>query len=228
MKQETVQSVVHDLRTPMTVIKGYLQLLASGMMGSMTPEQMELIQRSISPLDDMIMMTENLLQASSLDGNQPALECAETDLDQLISEMVNFYQLPFQQRGMQILRDGNTLGEKLYVDPFWMKRVLQNLIWNAYKFTPDNGKVRLHVNHEQGGLTITVSDNGRGIPKASLGKLFQKFEQVFESMDRKIGTGLGLWICKRVMELHGGDIHVKSVEGSGSHFIISIPASRIL
>ncbi|HVO33241.1 MAG TPA: HAMP domain-containing sensor histidine kinase [Elusimicrobiota bacterium] len=225
---ESVQSVVHDLRTPMTVIKAYLRMLMSGMMGDLTPAQMEVLQRSMSPLDDLILMTENLLQAADLDKDASTLHCAETDLDHLLTDMIDFYQLPFKQRNMMIQRDGNTLGQKLYIDAFWMKRVLQNLIWNAYKFTPDRGRVNLEVNLVNGGIEIAVVDNGRGIPPESIQKIFHKNQQVSQVTDRKQGNGLGLWICKRVMELHDGDVRVESSYGLGSRFVLFFPANRIL
>src|ERR1700687_3360627 len=141
MHQDAVQSVVHDLRTPMTVIKGNLQLLLSGVMGEMTEEQVMILQRSVGPLEDLILMTENLLQSATLEKNDLTLKLEDTDLDKLLSDTIDFYAVPFKQREMAIYRDGNTFGQKLRVDSFWMKRVLNNLIWNAYKFTPDRGKV---------------------------------------------------------------------------------------
>ncbi len=227
MNQDTVQSVVHDLRTPMTVIKGNLQLLLSGVMGQMTGDQMMLIRRSVGPLEDLILLTENLLQSATLEKNELTLKPEEADLDRLLSDTIDFYAVPFKQREMEIYRDGNTFGQKLKVDTFWMKRVLNNLIWNAYKFTPDHGKVVIQVRHHGGGIDLSIEDNGRGIPKDKLKSIFEKFNQATPS-DRKFGTGLGLWICKRVLELHGGSIRVESEEGHGSRFILSIPPTCIL
>src|SRR5262249_28538487 len=123
MHNDALQSVIHDLRTPITVIKGNLQLLISGIIGPLTEEQTMLLQRSLGPLDDLILMTENLLQSRTLDANYPAFKFEETDLDKLLNEMIEFYSPSFKQREMQIYRDGNTFGTKLFVDPFWLKRV---------------------------------------------------------------------------------------------------------
>jgi signal transduction histidine kinase len=228
LPQDSMTSVVHDLRTPMTIIKGNLQLLLSGVMGQMTEEQQMLIQRSVGPLEDMILMTENLLQSATLEKSDLTLKLEETDLDKLLSDTIDFYAMSFKQREMQIFRDGNTFGQKLRIDTFWMKRVLSNLIWNAYKFTPDHGKVVIQVNPRADGLDLIIEDNGRGIPADKLGTIFQKFTQVSPSKDRKLGTGLGLWICKRILELHGGSIRVESEEGKGSRFILFIPSRCIL
>jgi len=151
-KQELMLSVVHDLRTPMTVIKGYLQILLSGVMGELSADQMKLIRRSIGPLEDLILLTENLLQSVTLQQKVVPLKLVEIDLDQLLAETVDFYQIPFQQRGMQIYREGNTMGVRVRVDVFWFKRLMHNLIWNAFKFTPDQGQVSLHVEYKDGGL----------------------------------------------------------------------------
>jgi len=224
---DAVQSVVHDLRTPMTVIKGNLQLLLSGVMGQMSADQLMLIQRSVSPLEDLILMTENLLQLNALEKNDLTLKMEEADLDKLLTDTIEFYAIPFQQREMKIYRNGNTYGRKLRVDTFWMKRVLNNLIWNAYKFTPDHGQVSIEVQERPDHLEISVKDTGRGIAPEKRQSIFEKFTQA-TLRDRKIGTGLGLWICKRVIELHGGSIRVESEEGKGSRFILTIPSSCIL
>src|SRR6185437_3417175 len=152
MKQEALQTVVHDLRTPMTVIKGYVQLLLSGVVGEMADEQAELLRRSVAPLEDLILLTENLLQAAKLQGEASGLKLTQTDLDALLAGTIDFYQLPFKQRQMQIYREGNTFGRQVRVDPFWIRRVIHNLVWNAYKFTPDGGKVILKVREEDDGL----------------------------------------------------------------------------
>jgi len=211
----------------MTVIKGNLQLLLSGMMGQMTEEQLMLIQRSVGPLEDLIQMTENLLQSAALEKSDLTLKLETTDLDKLLSDTIDFYAVPFKQREMEIFRDGNTFGQKLQVDAFWMKRVLNNLIWNAYKFTPDHGRVTVQVAHRGQDLELIISDNGRGIPADKLSTIFDKFTQA-SPKDRKMGSGLGLWICKRILELHGGSIKVESEEGKGTRFILHIPSSCVL
>lgn len=226
IRQETVQTMVHDLRTPITVLKGYLELLMSGAMGAMPPEQRQVIERSVGPLQDMMMLTENILQAGTLDQTDVQLMIAPTDLDRLLSETIEFYQLPFSQRQMAIFRDGNTLGVSLKVDGFWIRRVLHNLIWNAFKFTPDGGKVLLKVNPVEGGLEVAVEDTGRGIPAEKLATIFDKYSQS-QSKDRKMGSGLGLWISKRVMELHGGTIRAESVSGAGTRFTLFFPTHAI-
>jgi signal transduction histidine kinase len=228
MHNDMMQSVVHDLRTPMTVIKGYLQLLISGGMGEMALEQRMVLQRSVVPLEDLILLTENLLHSLSLEKGQVNLNLAPTDLDALLAETITFYQLPFQQRHMRIFRDGNTLGVKMLVDTFWFKRILNNLVWNAYKFTPDGGQVVFRVVRKDGGLELSIQDSGRGIPAERLDRLFEKFSQMAPEKDSKMGSGLGLWICQKVMELHGGRITAQSPEGQGSRFCLWLPADKLL
>jgi signal transduction histidine kinase len=228
MSGDDVQTMVHDFRTPITVIKGNLQLLLSGLMGHMSEDQLMLIRRSVGPLEDLILMTENLMQAATLEKKEQKLHLEEADLDRLLSDTIEFYSTSFKQRDMQIYRQGNTFGTKILIDTFWMKRVLNNLIWNAYKFTPDHGQVRINVERKPTGLEVSVEDTGRGIPAQKLHSLFEKFVQSSPLNDRKLGTGLGLWICKRVLEMHGGSIRVESQEGKGSRFILSIPASCIV
>jgi signal transduction histidine kinase len=228
MNQETVQSVVHDLRAPMTVLKGYIHMLMSGVVGEMSPEQKQLLERSVGPLEDLILMTDNLLQVVNLENGRLTLDPVATDIDQLLADTIEFYQLPFKQRGMRIYREGSSLATRMRIDPFWIRRVLHNLIWNAFKFTPDNGEVTLRIARTTArDLEITVRDTGRGIPASKLHAVFEKFEQATTS-DRKAGSGLGLWISRRVMELHGGHIRVESIEGQGSWFILTFPHALLL
>ena len=98
MSGDAVQSMVHDLRTPMTVIKGNLQLLLSGVVGRMSEEQQMLVQRSVGPLEDLILMTENLLQSTSLEKAEFSLKLEDTELDKLLSDTIDFYAVAFKQR----------------------------------------------------------------------------------------------------------------------------------
>ena len=223
LREQTVQGMVHDMKAPMTVLKGYLQMLLSGMMGDMKEDQRRLLQQTVGPLEDLILMTDNLLQASSLEEHTPTITPTLVDIDAMIKEVVDFYALPFNQRKMKIFSHGMARGIKLSMDAFWVKRALHNLVWNAYKFTPDGGQVTLEVRRADEGIEIVVADSGRGIPADKLPHVFEKFEQVFPEKDRKMGHGLGLWICRQVMELHGGSIHAESNFGHGTRFILHFP-----
>ena len=224
LRQDTVQSMVHDMRAPITVLKGYLQILLSGMVGKMPDEQRKLIEQSIGPLEELILLTDNVLQSASLEDGSISLTPIATDLDLLLSEVMDFYELPFRQRQMRLTRGFDARGITLSIDPFWVKRVLHNLVWNAYKFTADGGEVTLKVqprgDHQ---IEISIEDSGRGIPSEKLGSIFDKFSQA-SSRDKKFGHGLGLWICRQIMELHGGSIRVESKLAEGTRFILSFPA----
>jgi len=223
LRQETVQTMVHDMRAPMTVLKGYLQLLLSGVVGDMKADQRKLVEKSVGPLEELILLTDNLLQAASLEEHSISLTRIDTDLDLLLSDVISFYEMPFSQRKMQLVRGIDARGINLFIDPFWTKRVLHNLIWNAYKFTPDGGKVMLKIQPHDDMIDIVIEDSGRGIPAAKLSTIFDKFSQC-SKRDQKFGAGLGLWICRQVMELHGGTVHVESTLGRGTRFILSFPA----
>jgi len=231
LQRDAFQSVVHDLRAPMTVIKGYMQLLLSGIAGPMTDEQTKFLKRSVAPLEELILMTDNLMQTMNLEKDEFQLKMEAVDIGQMINDLMMFYELPFQQRHITLTQDAQPAMTFVRADPFWLRRVLHNLIWNAYKFTPDGGSVNIkvvidsHPGHE--GLTISVQDSGLGIPSDKLQEIFQKFKQV-RSGDMKMGTGLGLWICKRVMELHKGYIRVDSAPGQGARFSLWFPPTHIL
>jgi Amt family ammonium transporter len=149
-------------------------------------------------------------------------------LDALLQETIDFYGIAFKQRGMHFQRDGNTMGLTLRVDPYWLRRVLHNLIWNAYKFTPDRGSVSLQVDRNGAGVEISVQDTGSGVSEEDLVRIFNKFEQGGTEKDKERGHGLGLWICKKIVELHGGRIRAESSFGQGSRFCIILPAGAII
>ncbi len=225
-QHDSLQSVVHDLRTPMTVIKGYLQLLLAGIAGPMTEEQKKFLERSVAPLEELILMTDNLMQSINLEKSEFQLNPAVVNIDDMITDIINFYEMSFQQRHMTLTHEGHPSHAYLRTDAFWLKRVLHNLIWNAYKYTPDGGSVKVQVHPNDDGLAISIQDTGLGIPSDKLQDIFQKFKQARPS-DNKLGTGLGLWISKRVMELHGGRIRVDSAPGQGSRFTLWFPPSTV-
>ena len=157
LRQDTMQSMVHDMRAPMTVLKGYLQILLSGMMGEMKEDQRKLIEQSVAPLEELILLTDNMLQAVPLEDHSISLAPMPVDLDLLLSEVIGFYELPFSQRNMRLVRAMDARGFNLTIDPFWTKRVLHNLIWNAYKFTADGGEVTSSALHRMQNLLIFLS-----------------------------------------------------------------------
>ncbi len=226
LQQNSLQAVVHDLRTPMTIIKGYLQLLLSGCAGPMSEEQAKLIKRSVAPLEDLILMTDNLMQSMNLEKDGFALHPEVINLDTTINEIIGFYEITFSQRRISLTHVGHPSFAYVRADLFWFKRILHNLIWNAYKYTPDGGQVQIHVQPNDEGLSISIQDSGLGIPSDKLQQIFEKFKQA-RSSDTQLGTGLGLWICKRVMEYHGGRISVDSVPGRGSRFTLWFPPSSV-
>jgi signal transduction histidine kinase len=210
------------MRAPMTIVKGYLQILLSGMVGDVKSEHRKLIEQSVGSVEELILLVDNMMQAATLENGNISLTKMEADVDLLLSEVIDFYEPTLQQRGITIERAQDARGLRLEIDPFWVKRVLHNLVWNAYKFTPDGGRVTLRVQPASDGIEIAVEDTGRGIAADKLDQIFGKFQQA-DRGDRSFGSGIGLWICRQVMELHGGTVRVESSDGQGSRFILSFP-----
>ena len=165
MQNDVVQSVVHDMRTPMTIIKGYLHLLLSGGMGEMRSDQMELIQRSVGPLEDLI--------CSPITCCSPGSFCKIISVELHLAPVTsiacskrqsNFIACSFEQRHMRIYRNGNTLGQTILVDAFWFKRILHNLVGTLSSSLRIGGEVSFEVGDKNNGLEISVQDTGRGIP----------------------------------------------------------------
>ncbi|MEA3308423.1 MAG: ATP-binding protein [Chloroflexota bacterium] len=222
LKDQFVQNVSHELRTPLALIRGFSELLESGSLGELQPKQRKPLSVIVSRARMLSKVVEDLTAILAAERQEQQYE--PVDMAALIHELSAAFQLPAQQAELklvtyipaelpQVLGDGNHL-----------QRVYDNLISNAFKFTPAGGQVTVRLTQEDSELLLEISDTGIGIPADELDRIFDRFYQVDGSMTRRYGgTGLGLSLSKEIVEAHGGRIEVKSVEGKGSTFLVKLP-----
>lgn len=225
LKDELVQNVSHELRTPLTFIKGYVQLILSGDLGELTPKQREsldIVARKtdmlarlvgdIVTLERIERVNLNMQPVSVVELANLALDtCAATASALRVRLTRDLPALPL------VLGDRDRIGE-----------VFDNLLSNALKFTSEGGTISVRAREEDGFVRVEVSDTGTGIPPDKLDKIFERFYQVDGTARRKVGgTGLGLTIAKRIVELHGGKIGATSQLGHGSTFYFTLPQATV-
>jgi two-component system sensor kinase len=225
LKNEFVAMVAHDLRSPMTSISAAADMLENGWEGFGADDRemlLGIISRSTKGLSGLV---EDVLQVARIESGQFSYELAPFDLGELVTRTVQEIELVGDKRVIVDLEDGlpNAFGDR---ERNW--QVLTNLVSNAVKFSPDGALVRVAVAMKGRMLQVAVTDNGPGISSDDLPRLFQKFSRIRTGDVRgKIkGTGLGLYICQRIVEAQGGSIWAKSRLGEGSMFVYTVPASQ--
>ncbi|MDY7539614.1 ATP-binding protein [Undibacterium sp. 5I1] len=224
MKNEFVSTVSHELRTPLTSINGALRLLAAGVAGEIPPKAKELTTVAMRNTDRLLRLINDILDMEKIASGNMEFNFKLAKLDQLIQETISTNISYADQYGVRIVRTGNYGDVDVNVDRDRFAQVLTNLLSNAVKFSHEGGEVRVSV--EQGTKTVKliVSDQGCGIPAHFHDKIFQKFSQVDNSNTRKKGgTGLGLNICKTIIEHMGGTIGFTSTVDVGSQFFFELP-----
>ncbi len=228
MKEEFLALTTHDLRSPLTVISGVINFFTSGRLGDMTPEQKNMVAMMERNTQSLIELVNDLLDASKLESGTLRLEVAPVELAPLVAELRET-MLPMAREKEIALEEHVAAGlPAVSADRAKLRRVLVNLLSNAVKFTPKGG--RIEVNAERDGdraVRVSVTDTGVGIPPEDLARLFDKFEQARSRATRsEKGTGLGLYITRQLVELHGGHISVESEVGQGSTFSFTIPTAQ--
>lgn len=221
LKDEFVSKVSHELRTPLTSIKGTVTLMLNRALGPISAEQLDFLQTVSQDIDRLAELINNLLDLSKIEAGKMAVTRQPLDLSGLIEQVCRSYHTLLG--GRRVVRALSPV-PPVYADRNLIVQVVSNLVGNAVKFTPDNGTITFTLKRLGDCVALTVADNGPGIPKDSLGKLFQKFVQADGPPEhRQKGTGLGLAICREIVELHQGDISVESEVGQGTAFTFTVP-----
>ena len=228
-RRDFVSNVSHELRTPLTSIKSYSEALAEGAWQdeSIAPHFLEVIE---SESNRMIRMISNLLDLSKIDGGQIVLNKDYVDLKRVLNFILDRLEFTVANdpdgENYQIVREFTPRDIYADIDQDRMTQVIDNLLNNAIKYSPDGGTVTVRLSEEQGYVKVSVIDEGLGISKSDAERLFERFYRVDKARSREQGgSGLGLAISKEVIELHGGQIWVESVEGKGSNFSFTLPST---
>jgi signal transduction histidine kinase len=223
MKDNLVSMASHELRSPLTAIRGYLELIEEKKIGFDEEAQRYFTNISIS-VDRINTLVNDMLEVSRLEGNRVPLTLTDFDPHPIITQSVEEARSQAMQKGLTLNIKNATPG-MIYADPNRLCEILSNLIGNAIKYTP-KGTVSVSTDIKNDQYLITVADTGLGISAEDQKQLFQKFVRIQNEQTRSIaGTGLGLWITLELVQKMGGTITLESIEGVGSHFTVSLPLS---
>jgi len=224
MKQELISIATHELRTPITGIKGYLDMILEGDTGKVNPETQETIGEIVKINQRLADLVDDLLNVGRIEQGRIEMRPVSMDLDKLIIDVVGELSIQAKDKNLE-LKYSKTATPQVKADPERVRQVLINLIGNAIKYTP-SGQVEVHVETSGKEVVTYVQDTGLGMNGEAQKRLFEKFYRVKNEKTRMItGTGLGLWITKQLVEKQGGKIRVESAEGKGSTFSFSLPIS---
>jgi signal transduction histidine kinase/ligand-binding sensor domain-containing protein/AraC-like DNA-binding protein len=227
MKTRFFTNISHEFKTPITLIQGPAKQILELSNDDRVSEKAKLIHRSAKKLN---RLANQLLDISRIESGKMKLKVFEQDLIPVIKELIASF-LPFAEKKQISLRfDSEYQNIPLFIDRDKVEKILNNLLSNALKFTPQGGSVKVRLKSEEndkGFIRISVIDNGIGIPKEQLSKIFDRFYQVDSRLSKEYeGTGIGLSLTKELVELHRGKISVESREGQGSVFTIYLPSGR--
>lgn len=226
LKDELIQNISHELRTPLTFVKGYADLLANGDLGPLLSEQAEAVQMIVQKANVLVRLVSDII---SLHAVSPSTLVPQqinlTDLAESIIARLDPQKL-LAEAGIALRCDFAPNVPPVRADPDRMAQVLENLLSNAIKFSPDGGQITVRIWPEDGLVYTAVSDTGIGIPPDKLARIFERFYQVDGSTTRRFGgAGLGLTLCKQIVEAHGGQIYVESELDKGTTFWFTLMAA---
>jgi signal transduction histidine kinase len=218
-----VADVAHELRTPLSNLKGYLEAISDGVV---KPDE-----ATISSLNEeassLSRLVEDLQELSLADAGELKITAQSEDINKLIKETVTALQPKAADKGLTLTADLPAVLPPLNIDALRIKQVLNNLLDNAVAHTGKDGIITVTAREQNNRVSISVSDTGEGIPPEDLPMIFERFYRVDKSRARKTGgSGLGLTITKRLVEAHSGTIEVKSQPGKGSTFTFTLPVSK--
>lgn len=220
-KDEFIATVSHELRTPLLNVKEGLSLLLEGAHGPMSPPQEEFLRLVLENVTQLSKFLNDLLDLSKLEAGRAKLDRRQISVVTLAKEVAQSCRTLVSQHTLV-----NEITEPLpavYVDASRIKQVFTNLVGNAVKYTPAGGTITMRAAATEAFVEVTVADTGMGISQENLGKLFEKYQQVSGAASVHKGTGLGLALCKELVELHHGAIRAESEEGQGTRFIFTLP-----
>jgi PAS domain S-box-containing protein len=231
IKSNFLNITSHELRTPMSAVKGYIQMMLTGNLGTVSNEQkkaLEIILRNSNRLERLI---QDILDISRLESGTMKFIIKKTDIVKMVNEVAETMQVSADVKGIKITTEMGTDVPELTIDKDRITQVVVNLVNNAIKFSPNDSKIVIKTRKEKEDVLFEVQDHGRGIPKEHHKKIFQSFYQVDSDTDVKFGgAGLGLAICYGIVFAHGGRIWVEStgIPGEGSIFRFTLPAESVI
>lgn len=223
-KTDFISSVSHELRTPLTSIKGYAAILLEEKLGKLPPAAKERLEKINRHTDELVHMVNDLLDIARIEAGKISMKVGEQDLKDIIASVSDLIMIQCKNKNIdlavKVLKDM----PPVLADRSQIERVLINLLGNAVKFTPQNGKITIKANTQDGSAQVDISDTGMGIPQEALSLIFDEFYRVDNPINQQVkGTGLGLSLVKHIIEAHQGKIWAESQLNKGSTFSFTLP-----
>jgi signal transduction histidine kinase/ActR/RegA family two-component response regulator len=220
LKSEFVATASHELRSPLTSIKGFAELLA--LSDDLNDREREFAEMILLSADRMVELANDLLDVASVEAGQIELRRRPVDLGEAVDEVAALMRPRFEEKGQRLHVDVEGRVPRALADPARVRQVLTNLLANAHLYTGDGGRVAVVVEAEDRFVSLVVSDTGRGMTADEVEQVFDRFYRAGDG-DGATGTGLGLSIVRSLVELHGGTIDVESQPGRGTTFRVRLP-----
>jgi two-component system phosphate regulon sensor histidine kinase PhoR len=223
VRQDFVANVSHELRTPLTTIKGYTETLLDGALKEeVAPQFLQVIQKHA---DRLTKIVEDLLTLSKIESKEFYLKLERLPFSELIDDVLDFIKEAAGKKKISISRSIVPSSLEVMGDRSYLEQVFINLLDNGIKYTHPGGEISISaLENEQGEIQVVVKDNGMGIPKEDLSRIFERFYRVDKGRSQELGgTGLGLSIVKHIVQAHGGRVWVESQIGNGSAFYFTLP-----
>lgn len=225
-KTDFVSSVSHELRMPLTSIKGYASILLTGKLGTLPEEAKHRMEKINHHSDELVQLVNDLLDISRLESGRAIMDRQEQSLINIAAEAADLLSVHLKDRQIEFILDIAADADKVSADKQQLARVFINLIGNALKFTPAHGKITVRALKTDGAIQVDVSDTGCGIPAEAQQSIFEEFYRVDNQINQQVkGTGLGLALVKHIVEAHHGKIWVTSSPGTGSTFSFTLSRS---
>jgi len=222
LKDEFVSTVSHELRTPLTSIRGALGLLSAGILGTVSDKAANLLRIALSNSDRLVRLINDILDLERIQSGREPLTFRPIALGEIVRQAMDGMQPVADAAGVQLIHDANLV--HLTADPDRLLQVITNLLSNAVKFSPEGATIAVTIREGSSGVTLSVIDQGRGIPADKLDTIFDRFKQVDASDSKqKGGSGLGLAICRTIVQQHGGRIWAERNSVRGSTFRVVLP-----
>jgi len=223
LRKELIANVSHDLRTPIAIMQGYIETLLMKINSTTKLDRERYLNIIMNSSERLSLLISQLFEFSKLETEEVQLQKEPFKISELLSSSLEEYQVLADKKGIQLEMDCPKNAPVIYADISLMERVIQNLMDNALKFTPEKGRIKVFVKGHPKNVEISIIDNGCGIEEEQQTKIFNRYEKIQNSK----GAGLGLAIVKKILEMHKGAISVKSQLGSGTQFTLSLPTYEL-
>lgn len=223
-REDFVATLTHDLKTPVSATNRAVKLLLDGDFGEVNAEQREILSTLLQSNTTLYGLVQTLLDVYRFDSGVKEMRMTPCDLSSIVTQFVTEVMPLAEERKIQLITVLPDRIKEIPCDKEEIRRVIQNLIDNSLKFTPGGGRIQVELFQNDDVTTLTVSDTGKGIPPENMAKLFQRFWQAGSSGRYYASTGLGLYLSRKIVEGHGGQIWCESQIGKGSQFTVELPS----